>query len=360
MKSKKTFDKYPLSIKKISIVFYAILLPLFTSAQVSDLMNNKDITWIVESYNEFMMSQAHEKVIGKQLNGIVKLKYINLTKNSVEDDFIFQSILMDAVKKGTLNIYQDSNCTIPKTYKSLNSIDTISMFTPEPNSSGMKIIENEIDPSSIYIFRARQIVYFNAKKIQFGLRTISIALIKKIADEQDNLLEWKTICWIKATDILKEHDLNDKDITWAQRNSLSGGVLISGYNFTNTLAKTLKATSDTMPIWNLQNALIERPDIPFYNTESSNPKTKLESKERYKLHTITDTVIGLDNKKYIIKNLINADDCHHLKLVQNWYWNNKKQRLEIWLLAIAPVYKETDNLGNYLYLKPAFYRRTDD
>jgi Gliding motility associated protein GldN len=360
MKSKKSFDKYPLSIKTVSIVFYAFLLPLFSSAQVSDLMNNKDITWIIESNNDFMMSQAHEKVIGKQLNEIAKLKYINLSKNNVEDDFIFQNILMEAVKKGTLTIYQDSNCTIPKTYKSLNSIDTISMFTPEPNSSGVKIIENEIDPSSIYIFRARQIVYFNAKKIQFGLRTISIALIKKIADEQGNLLEWKTICWIKATDILKENDLNDKDITWAQHNSLSNGVLISGYNFKNTLAKTLKATSDTMPMWNLQNALIERPDIPFYNIESSNPKTKLDSQERYNLHTQTDTITTLENKQVVIKTLINANDYHRLKLVQNWYWNNKKQRLEIWLLAIAPVYNHNDELGNFLGYKPAFYRRTDD
>jgi hypothetical protein len=360
MKSKKNLVKYPLSIKALTIMFCVFFISTFTSAQVSDLMKNKDITWIAESYNDFMMSQAHEEVIGKRLNGIAKLKYVNLGKNSVGDDFVFQTILMDAVKKGTLTIYQDSNCTIPKTYKSLNSIDTISMFTPEPNSSGMKIIENEIEPSSIYIFRARQVVYFNAKKIQFGLRTISIALIKKIADEQDNLLEWKTIGWIKATDILKEHDLNDKDITWAQRNNLSNGVLISGYNFKNTLAKILKATSDTMPMWNLQNALIKRPDIHFYNTESSNPQTKLVSKERYNLHTLTDTATTLDYKKVIIKTIRNANDLNRLKLVQNWYWNNKKQRLEIWLLAIAPVHNVLDSMGNFLGYKAIYYRRTDD
>ena len=49
-----------------------------------------------------------------------------------------------------------------------------------------------------------------------------------------------------------------------------------------------------------------------------------------------------------------------VKLIQNWYWNNRKKRIEIWLSAIAPLKQETNNMTDIYYNRPLFYRRTDD
>ena len=52
-----------------------ILLPLSIfsdklSAQIEDLMRDKNITWIAETYNDFQMEEVHETLIGKKLNAV--------------------------------------------------------------------------------------------------------------------------------------------------------------------------------------------------------------------------------------------------------------------------------------------------
>ncbi len=96
-----------------------------------------------------------------------------------------------------------------------------------------------------------------------------------------------------------------------------------------------------------------------------NPKNKLSATERFKLTNQIDTITQIDSATYenrvlIVSNKIHPDDLSRLGLVQNWYWNSKKNRLEIWLLATSAITKVVNDAGEFLYFSPYSYRRTDD
>jgi hypothetical protein len=62
-------------MKTLQLLF---LLPLSilcskSTAQVDDLMRDKNITWIAESYNDFMTDSRAEEKIGKELSRIIPL-----------------------------------------------------------------------------------------------------------------------------------------------------------------------------------------------------------------------------------------------------------------------------------------------
>jgi hypothetical protein len=47
-------------------------------------------------------------------------------------------------------------------------------------------------------------------------------------------------------------------------------------------------------------------------------------------------------------------------MIQNWYWDDKKKMLEIYLSAKSILKDVKNEAGEFLYKRPLFYRRTDD
>jgi hypothetical protein len=58
-----------------------------------------------------------------------------------------------------------------------------------------------------------------------------------------------------------------------------------------------------------------------------------------------------------VNNEINVGDIRELRLVQRWYWDERRARLSICLDAVAPLMDVHDDNGNFRYQKPLFYRR---
>ncbi len=331
------------------------------SAQIDDLLRNKDITWVAESYNDFSTEQAHEEKIGKTINFVTPLKFLNKTEAEVYETAVFQDILLNNVKEGKVQIYKDADCKHDISYNDVCHFDTVNIQDPINYEEKVRVVRNEPFPEQILFFRTRQVVYYNAKEAQFGLRTLAVGPMTKVLNNEGILIDWKPLFWIKVTDLTKKRKLTESNITWAARMKMSNGIALTEENE----VKVLKKVGDNMPMSHLFNVLEQNPKVPFYTVEESNPKMKYTFEERFRLINYADTIIEINpisNKSAykIVRYKMKMDDIKRLRLVQNWYWNDKKKRLEIYLMATAPMKDVNNEAGELLFKQPLFYRRTDD
>jgi hypothetical protein len=339
------------------------ILCLQMTAQVEDLMRDKNITWIAESYNDFLTDASAEEKIGKRISGVRLLKFYNPNGEDMPEEFVLQNFILELAKTDKLAIYKDDKCTQPTTYgKASGSVDTIDLedvttYETKTCTMGKGWIRDE----QILFFRAHQILYYDSSKVQFGLRTLSIAPMMKQTDEAGVIVAWKPLFWMKVTDLVEKRHLSDESIIWAKRMSLFNGV-----PFNADSVKILKKTDDNMPISHLCQAVLTNPQIPFYETNSIEIKTQCTKVERMEIFIQRDTVVSIEPIHYEAeKNKVNireikVADMKELKLIQNWYWDDKKKQFQIWLLATGPLIDVTNFEGEFLFKRPLFYRRTDD
>ena len=77
----------------------------------------------------------------------------------------------------------------------------------------------------------------------------------------------------------------------------------------------------------------------------------------------TDTIVTFNPETYeqtteIKRREINADSIHELRLIQTWYWDDKRHRLSIHLEGVAPMVDVLNDMEEVKYSKPMFYRRS--
>lgn len=331
---------------------------LKSTAQVEDLMRNKNITWIAESYNNFLTDSLIpmvEEKIGKRISGATMLKFYNPAAEDMPEEFVLQNFILELAKKEKLPIYKDDKCTQSVSYDIASGkidTDSVGQIVYELKCTmgkGMLFCEN------ILFFRAHQILYYDSANEQFGLRTLALAPMVK--NYKDSLSAWRPLFWIKVDDLKEKRNLSDESITWAKRMTLINGVALKADS-----VKILKQMNDSLPIASLFQAVLTKPNIPFYRPDSLPSRVKYTFIERQKLFTQRDTLtcISLEPAFKIINNDIHPKDVVGLRLIQNWYWDDTKKRLEIYLVATAPLKNITNEAGEFLYKQPLFYRRTDD
>lgn len=83
---------------------------------------------------------------------------------------------------------------------------------------------------------------------------------------------------------------------------------------------------------------------------------------RKNIFSALDSVITFDPETYeeVIKHIpyeLKATDIVHLKLAQDWYWNERQQQFYIRLYAYAPVKANKDTDGNFRFYQPLFWRK---
>jgi hypothetical protein len=348
---------------KILFLLPLSILSVKTTAQIDDLLKNKDITWVAESYNDFLTERVIGDKIGKEISRVTQLKYLNLKEDATDETFVFQNIFMKAASDGKMPIYSDAECQKVLTVNDIKQQDTLLTIDPTTYETKTRVVMNDIPYENVLFFRVRQVVFYDAKKAQFGLRTLAIAPMVKVTEDIGDSAAWRPIFWTKATDLSKPNKLTNNDVSWAARMVLSGGMDITP-NAESSL-KVLKIVGEDMPIGHQFNTIQKNFKVPFYHIDQSNPKDKFTINERLALLTNTDTIMTIDPVTYeqrikVVSSNIESKQIKRLRLVQNWYWNDKKKRLEIYLMATGPLIDVTDYAGNFIYRKPVFYRRTDD
>ena len=129
MKALKLLFLLPLSI-----------LSLEMSAQIDDLLRNRDITWVAETYNDFLTEQAYKEEIGKEISRVIPLKFLNKNEAIMSETALLQNIIIYAILRGRMQCYKDMDCKIQNINWQPSSIDTILQIDPTTFEEKVKVV----------------------------------------------------------------------------------------------------------------------------------------------------------------------------------------------------------------------------
>lgn len=376
-------------IKQYIFLSLLCLHNLSLSAQIDDLLKNKNITWVAEIYTDFYVDNP-ALAVEKDANRVRIIKLQPNPKIS-GDDFI--DILEDIVYSEKAPIFSDSTCQNQISKRFLFPPDSVERYDSIKQERKKIIIFScgfLLFPEGENTFiRVRQVVYYDAKRAQFGLRTLAFAPMAFVRNESGEFLGSRPVFWMKAEDIIKRPRLSSAAITWAK-------MVVAHNGFDTKNVKILKQTGENMPILHFLNVAEKEPKKTFFSGESYINMVKLPFSERSSIFFRRDTIyensnIGsnadngfpdftricfpqlnataqiIDTSNYLIVNKIDTVKDFHLdkktitrlRLVQEWFWDDSKHKLSIRLVAVAPIKELINEKGEFMFYLPLFYRRID-
>jgi hypothetical protein len=125
--------------------------------------------------------------------------------------------------------------------------------------------------------------------------------------------------------------------------------------------KVLKNTTDPIALFfydfknNIKNT--------YYNDASIIENHPMTPSVRKAVFNSIDTIVSINPNNFeqevkVIKNDIQPSDIRNIRLVHDWYWDNKRQKLYVRLAAVAPMKEEFMSPEN-IYERPLFYQKYD-
>jgi Gliding motility associated protein GldN len=333
-----------------SIIFFSLCLFSFLSnAQVDKLLKNKDITWVAEVENDLLFQDFQPN---RSLNdNIVNTLKISKTDDYATDNSAFLiNKITNAIKTKKLVVFNDKNLTDRFSKSGYASVDTVQSVDPETYKMSMKVLINSNWIQGFRYMRVKQLVFYNSKNAHWGIQIIAVSPLFLIQNEDS--IRREPSFWIPVDN--KKLKLSSKSVVWAVKTSTCEASNID-FSKANILKNTLK----------------EMPLTVFIDQAKSNKKFKAynyhDCKEvlsplnlAQRIVPEKDTIFPLDPETQlpIMSTPFIAQyddfDVSKLKIVQDWFWDDKKQRLCVQTRALAPVRKHVYYV-DYSLEMPLFY-----
>ncbi len=330
-------------MRRIIIIFSQFLAFISVAQQSDDLFNNKSITWIAEGYHDYITESVMDK--GDSMNLAIPLKFINKQEDKVREDVadrFFTSILLNAINEGKVPIYKDEKCNILIDRKSLITHDTFVICFPEDDykGPGYGLVSTIPETRQILFFRLYQTYYYDSSKSKFLVRNNALALMQ-YAPYDIEPIKHEPLCWVKVKNLTKPYNLKDKKITWAAK--ITGDRSKIRLLGKDKNVKDLK-NGNQNPIKQYLEDLRKKTSISIFNNDN----------------LVFENPLQKDKRDNLISEIERIDTVYNgLSFVQKWYWNSKKQQLEIYLTAVGIRASFFNEEGVYKYNAPLFYRRND-
>ncbi len=335
-----------------TIILIFSLTPIFS--QKKAILNNPDIIWAAEVETDFVVDN-YTLADKTENNLIYTLKLIG--KNNDLSDYesaFFTEILFKEIFSNRLKIYADSECQKQLDSSILISIDTATNCWATSFSNQYHTVRNKILSSSISEYRLKHFMFYDERKSKWDIVAISVAALVNDYDEKRDIVGKKPIFWFNV--INEKPKLSSNDIVWAKR------ITTKGNSIDLDSVKVFKGAS-VNPMIDFIAALKNKPKMSFYLGDDFSDKRKLTLYDRAKIISWVDTLTEMKNGEVINsveKKELDITKIRKLRLVQNWFWDENKKRLSVWLEAVAPMKQEEDEEGNFLYKRALFYQRNDD
>lgn len=339
-------------MKKAPLALLACFCSLSLSAQYEKILADPAVTWAAEI--ELYLSPEvvwHEWPYDSLNDGSV-LKTVNTAFGSnspFADAPTLMQRLFDVVLDDRWPAFADAELTQPLTLDDVlsrfSTTDTILLnaFTPEEH---IAIVRNDLLPADCPLVRVRQLLFYRDQTAEFGLITRSIA---------PALRDGRALCWLAVPPSgASAPSLDDPNITWARRlRTQAATPTVAALNSLKQPAQPVLRvfvqrvrTDTTVAIRDISDWRLVAPD------------------DRELLFFRTDTLITFDPETYEEKIMIVQiepifDELQRLRLVQDWYWDERRQRLLTRLVAVGPMVNVMDEQGNFRFSRPLFYRRNE-
>ena len=347
------------------IILFILLLPVFLFAQ-SSYLNDPDIVWAKSFESDWVLESPSN--LEDTYIGATTLKLLRTPDNEkIWKMPVLAALMFNAAKKGKLPVYADSTCTVPvNAGRALTYTDSIFTFDPETYEETKKIEQKEVDPySEVTGWRVRQVLAYHRKKAAWTTHVEAVAPIHtrniwrrdSITGKDTMIIVQKPVFWFKADN--KSQKLKNNSIVWAKNIiSREGRNTYVPLNEGGNLVKVTEGFQN--PLTHLLQVMRSDFKTPFYDYLNDQPLTPTE---RIQTFASTDTIITYDPETFVetVKVVTidhNPDDIRQLRLVQNWYWDEKHGRLSIHLEAVGIMQDSYDDWGNFRFSRVVFYRRS--
>jgi Gliding motility associated protein GldN len=348
--------------------FFCSLFLLYAhlaTAQLADLMKDKNVAWIGESSIDVRLDMLPQYLVENmkeqtQYGVEGDLKILKIQDNEGLDDegyMVFSHKLFNTVGTIKIDIYSDSLCLHPTDIYSAisNKNDTILMIDPINYEAVYKVPSCPGFIQEVNVFRVHQLVYYNTGNSRWHVKVISIAPLRMVKTKEGKFIRWEPLFWIKVEQ--KKANLDASDITWAARTVGRSAEKLIDMN----TAKEHKKTSN--PMLHFLESVKSNKQIPLY--QSWREKELLSMDERQNVFTWTETQRLLDpntnqETAQTLQKSLDEKAVNKLHIVQEWAWDNKRKILMVNILGIAPMKPVHNEAGEFIYETPLFYQRFDD
>jgi len=374
-------------MKKVCCLLFFALLPILAEAQYERILNNPDVIWAAEIDVKYYLRPPLPSDSAEQNDIIFWKNYDPKNRTPYEGSEMLMEKILAAARSGEWPAWQFAGesvdvksldpfgeglqladtvgqLSLDGVARTLDSYGLCVAFNAETGEDEVKETPHTWDITTWYAIRAKQLLYFDENKGDFELLTFAIAPVRlfkryeydrKIGENKVYLSDFIPF-WLKMPNFSKKKSrkqpsVDDSNISWAAQ--------------IKTLDNSPRLES-LRPLKNLKPPVMQvlldrfRTDAKFKVYDTAGEPIPFET--RYDMLLSIDTLIMINAETYeekieVEKNELRAEDFPHLRLIQNWYWDDRQRRLVIHLQEFAPVITEIRSLGYFRYDRPLFYRR---
>jgi hypothetical protein len=353
-------------MKVIVSIFLLNTFPFILNAQYDEIKNDPNIVWAQEVYS--YCTPNIEEHITALSDTLIKNNYANTLKTVNSEGFLNFSMLdvdyhkfafkiFKSLKENNIKVYKDPFLTkaLSKTeLENLKRIDSIIVFNPDTDEDELLLQVSNWEANQVLYYKLRQLIYYDRVEDLVKSKPIAIALVVK---DRTKLIE---LFWLPI-DSKQEISILDKDLNWIKR--LSYRVSIQ------KKYPPVKKKYTLPKVWEKTYAHMEKLDTTkvYFSAESPflNYKSPLEDVIALTIRAFAmERIIGFDESEEEIRTLdyyeVHFKDITNIQLIQDWAWDEKKNKVIINYVGYAPVwtkrlpYKGNKKKKEY---EPLFYRR---
>ncbi len=351
-------------------LFFLFVLPSLLAAQADfyrPILDDPDVVWAAEIRPIFNLEPAFnitpytpvKRDSGR--NEAVPLKLLNDDGFGTNlGDILLSEKLLDLCLDGDVKAFSDDGgATVFFDKKARHAllfrIDTAVTFNLETYEEKVLLVENGPNPDEIYSVKVRQLLFYRASTGDFELYTAAFAPMLDRIDGNGNFRYSMTPFWFKLPPYSKIENasrpsLADPNIRWAYRmktgtNSPRVDSAATWKDFYPPVMGQLLKRFRTDAKWEVFGPDFE--PIPF--------------RKRADFETRADTVVTFDPESYeekiiVVKTVLEPADFSHLKLIEDWFWDERRHEFIIRLRGFGPMRDWKNGDGSFRYRTVAFWR----
>ncbi|MBL7802819.1 MAG: hypothetical protein JNL02_03720 [Saprospiraceae bacterium] len=338
-------------MKKLFFSGWLLLLLASAGAQRSDILSDPDVVWAAEIEMLLVFDGAgHIPESADTLNTVAVLKDQHTGR---QDELFYRpdgltDHLFQMAWSGSSPVFAGNDPGRPLSLSDLDKLlvyrDTAVLWFDNESSD---VLVMETGPEDCPYLRVRQLLFYRARTADFGLITLAIGP----ALPDGRVLFWWNVPAEKRADMRKFPSLDNPNIHWARRIR------------TNNVSPDLKQLHslkqpDYAVMPDFLSAARNRAAVELFDVDWK----PLSLERREQVFSRIDTLETFDFEafeEHIVTQpfLLNPDLVGRLRLVQNWYWDDKRQMLLTRLVAVAPLQEIRSDDGAFRYWRPLFYRK---
>lgn len=353
---------------RLIALFFALPLPLL--AQYEKILNDPDVIWAAEVTLTFAVEPEFVAPLDEtpydEANFSVPLKLQNTGSEPFDETGILLAPrIIDLCRSAAMPVYETPEALKPLDEKNRSerfraitgANDSITVIDPVTLKASNKAMESTIDPYKMHYVRVRQVLFYRSKADEFDVYTYAFApLFQKSFESCADCITYYIPFWFRMPPYSPRSNarrprLNDPKIRWARR---------------------LTTRENLPPLDSLKILKNFRPPVmqQWINRVRRDSRYELREgfawqafpqQERQNMLSKADTLVTFDPETYEEKTAVRRFELEgskimQLKLMQDWFWDDKRRQLITRLYAFAPLLDVADEDGNFRYKKPLCWR----